>query len=123
MSEETPEIHSHRDRGIVDGKKIRCFTLTNGDIIICSVMQFDAPQWQINWGQSATNDTNDGGIYMITCEWPAVVDLTNNTFKHYMEGYHQDQKSFLIKEEHIMHIMNPPLKLALHYLDWMYTVW
>lgn len=86
-------------------------------------MQFDAPQWQINWGQSTTNDTNDGGIYMITCEWPALVDLTNNTFKHYMEGYHQDQKSFLIKEEHIMHIMNPPLKLAREYLDWMYKVW
>jgi hypothetical protein len=132
LNNDLPLDHpDHRKRGVVDGKKIRVFKLTTGDVIICSILMFDSPQWQINWGQSATNDTNDGGIYMITCEWPALIKPKKGghpleritKFEHYMEGLHQDHRSFLLKEEHIMHIMNPPLNLAREYVDWIKTQW
>ena len=103
-------------------KKLRIFKLITGETIICSIIPFNYEPYALHWEISPENETHEGGIYLVNVEWPAVIN-EDLTFKPYMEGLHKDERSFLIKEEHCVHILTPSDDLAAAYLKWIETQW
>jgi len=57
---------------------------------------------------------------MVNVEYPALIlNREWDYLKPYMEGLHKDEKSFLIKEEHCVHILTPSDNVAAAYLKWI----
>ena len=102
------------------GLKLRIFKLITGVDIICSVKEFDYDEMRITWGKTPTNETHDGGIMMVNVEYPALI-LMSGGFKPYMEGLHKNMNTFLIKEEHCMHILTPSDEIGEQYFLWVKT--
>ena len=110
-------------------KKLRIFKLITGETIICSIIPFNHESYALHWETTPKNETHEGGIYFVNVEWPAVIKRLDFlspedlTFQPYMEGLHKDERSFLIKEEHCVHILTPSDDLGAAYLKWIETQW
>lgn len=112
-------------------KKLRIFKLITGETIICSIIPFNYEPYALHWETTPGNETHEGGIYLVNVEWPAVIKLKRGghpienitQFEPYMKGLHKDERSFLIKEEHCVHILTPSDDLAVAYLEWIETQW